>query len=40
MVKRHRFSYHSFGVHRRPNILELVYINVCMMDGKSLGDAS
>lgn len=38
--KQHKVSFNSNGHHWRPNILDLVHNDVCMMDGTSLDDAS
>lgn len=35
--KQHRVSFHSKGPHRRPNIIDLVHIDVCSVDCKYLG---
>lgn len=38
--KQHRVFFNSNGPHRRPNILDLIHIDVFMMNGKSLDGAS
>lgn len=38
--KKHGVFFNNNSSHKRPSILDLVHINVCMMDGKSLGAAS
>lgn len=38
--KQHRVSFNNNGPRRRPNILDLIHTDVCMMDGKYLGGAS
>ena len=37
--KHTRVAFHSLGPHGRPQVLDLVHIDVYTMDTKSLGDA-